>query len=102
MRKLVEIAAAGSVALFAFVAQPASAADVVVETPASGGTVVIQDDPAPSVVVREAAPTVRYYRAPGYVAPDRLYVEDGCGWLRARALATGSGYWWARYDDCAD
>lgn len=26
----------------------------------------------------------------------------GCGWLRRRAEATGSRYWWARYEDCLD
>jgi len=26
----------------------------------------------------------------------------GCEWLRARAEATGSGYWWRRYEDCVD
>ena len=35
-----------------------------------------------------------YYSAPLYVAP------SGCGWLRARALDTGSKYWWRRYRDC--
>ena len=24
----------------------------------------------------------------------------GCGWLRHRALVTGSPYWWHRYRDC--
>jgi hypothetical protein len=102
MRKLIEMAAIGSAALLAVVAQPALAADVVVETPARGGTVVIENNPASRVVVTEPAPTIRYYRDPGYVALDHVYVEDGCGWLRARALATGSGYWWVRYNDCAD
>ena len=35
-----------------------------------------------------------YYAAPLYVAP------SGCGWLRAKALDTGSKYWWRRYRDC--
>jgi hypothetical protein len=25
---------------------------------------------------------------------------DGCGWLRHRALVTGSPYWWHRYRAC--
>jgi hypothetical protein len=28
------------------------------------------------------------------------YYGDGCYWLRRRALYTGSGYWWDRYDAC--
>jgi len=35
-----------------------------------------------------------YYGDGGY--------SEGCGWLRRRALATGSRYWWARYEDCVD
>jgi hypothetical protein len=26
----------------------------------------------------------------------------GCGWLRRRALETGSRYWWRQYRDCID
>ena len=26
--------------------------------------------------------------------------SGGCGWLRARAAATGSRYWWRRYNNC--
>lgn len=45
----------------------------------------------------------RFYGAPfiGYGAYYGGYGE-GCGWLRRRALATGSRYWWARYEDCVD
>ena len=28
--------------------------------------------------------------------------SDGCYWLRRRALATGSSYWWNRYNDCVN
>jgi hypothetical protein len=28
------------------------------------------------------------------------YVDDGCYWLRRRALYTGSPYWWHRYYAC--
>ena len=28
------------------------------------------------------------------------YVDDGCSWLRRRALYTGSPYWWHRYYAC--
>ena len=28
------------------------------------------------------------------------YVDDGCYWLRRRALYTGSPYWWHRYHAC--
>lgn len=27
---------------------------------------------------------------------------SGCGWLRRRAEATGSRYWWARYEECLE
>ena len=37
----------------------------------------------------------------GFYAPVPLYVApSGCGWLRVRALDTGSRYWWHRYHDC--
>jgi len=26
--------------------------------------------------------------------------DDGCYWLKRRALYTGSAYWWHRYRDC--
>jgi hypothetical protein len=38
-----------------------------------------------------AAPFVGY----GYYA-----YNDDCEWLRQRALATGSAYWWDRYEAC--
>ena len=28
------------------------------------------------------------------------YSSGGCGWLRARAINTGSSYWWRRYRAC--
>ncbi len=33
-----------------------------------------------------------------YGAP---YAYNDCNWLRHRAIATGSPYWWSRYHDCA-
>jgi len=36
-----------------------------------------------------------------YVYGDYGY-SDSCYWLRRRALATGSSYWWNRYYDCID
>src|SRR6476620_5043533 len=33
-----------------------------------------------------------------YGAP---YASNDCSWLRHRALATGSPYWWSRYHECA-
>jgi hypothetical protein len=46
-----------------------------------------------------------YYAAP-FAAYGAYYYgsDDGysCGWLRRRAEATGSRYWWARYEDCVD
>ena len=35
-----------------------------------------------------------------YVAGPAYVVGSGCGWLRDRAVATGSNYWWARYRAC--
>jgi hypothetical protein len=46
-----------------------------------------------------------YYAAPfvGYGAYyGDSYYRSGCGWLRRRAEATGSGYWWSRYEACLD
>jgi hypothetical protein len=45
-----------------------------------------------------------YFGVP-FVAYGAYYGGDygygsGCGWLRRRAEATGSSYWWARYQDC--
>jgi len=40
------------------------------------------------------APFVGYGAYYGY--------REGCGWLRRRAEATGSPYWWRRYEDCVD
>jgi hypothetical protein len=47
-----------------------------------------------------------YYAAP-FVGYGAYYSSgygygSGCGWLRRRAEATGSGYWWARYEECVD
>jgi len=48
----------------------------------------------------------RFYGAPfvGYGAyyADSYYGGSGCGWLRRRAQATGSGYWRSRYEACLD
>jgi len=30
----------------------------------------------------------------------RYHYRGGCGWLRRRALITGSPYWWHRYRAC--
>jgi hypothetical protein len=37
--------------------------------------------------------------APVYGA---YYYADDCYWLRRRALATGSPYWWERYYACLE
>jgi hypothetical protein len=44
------------------------------------------------------------YYAPfvGYGAYYGSGYREGCGWLRRRAEATGSPYWWRRYEDCVD
>jgi hypothetical protein len=39
----------------------------------------------------------------GYPYVDGYYgYSDSCYWLRRRALATGSSYWWNRYYDCTN
>ena len=67
-------------------------------------------DPAGAAVVDTTtmamAHGLRFYGYPfvgygAYYDGDGGYSE-GCGWLRRRALATGSRYWWARYEDCVD
>lgn len=35
-----------------------------------------------------------------YFYADPRYIPDRCGWLRHRALATGSRLWWQRYRAC--
>jgi hypothetical protein len=32
--------------------------------------------------------------------PDYYAYGDNCYWLRQRAYATGSPYWWSRYNAC--
>lgn len=36
-----------------------------------------------------------------YIGP-RTYGYRSCGWLRDRAVQTGSRYWWRRYRECID
>jgi hypothetical protein len=36
-----------------------------------------------------------------YFGPSYGYGPVSCGWLRRRALDTGSPYWWRRYRACA-
>jgi hypothetical protein len=35
-----------------------------------------------------------------YYDDDYGYGYGGCGWLYRRAVATGSSYWWHRYQAC--
>jgi hypothetical protein len=42
-----------------------------------------------------------YYSAP-FVGYGAYYGDSGCSWLRRRAEATGSSYWWSRYEACLD
>ena len=35
-----------------------------------------------------------------FVAGYPYYYDDGCYWLRRRALYTGSPYWWNQYHAC--
>jgi hypothetical protein len=47
----------------------------------------------------------RKFIAPGVVIGTSPYwygygYSAGCEWLRQRAIATGSAYWWGRYRDC--
>jgi hypothetical protein len=49
-----------------------------------------------------------YYYAPRYYAPVYSYgyaarpvvYNDGCSWMKRRAINQGSGYWWSRYRAC--
>lgn len=43
----------------------------------------------------------RYYSS-FYVYTPWLYSNGDCGWLYQRAIATGSAYWWSRYDACSN
>ena len=42
----------------------------------------------------------RHYGFIGGPVFHRYHYTGGCGWLRRRALATGSSYWWHRYRAC--
>jgi hypothetical protein len=42
------------------------------------------------------------YRGYVYAAPLVYASYSSCGWLKARALETGSPRWWARYEACRD
>jgi hypothetical protein len=71
---------------------------------------------APAPAVHSAAITLtagghphhhyRYYGRPFaygiYAAPSVVVRPSGCGWLRVRAVETGSRYWWRRYRDCVN
>ena len=65
----------------------------------SGGVARSYHAPAARVFsggrVYHAGPRV-YHR---HVRPVYVY-NNSCGWLRQRALATGSRYWWRRYREC--
>ena len=37
---------------------------------------------------------------PGYYDGDYGYYGGGCSWLYRNAVATGSPYWWNRYQYC--
>ena len=43
-------------------------------------------------------PGVYFYVGPRYARP--RYYGRGCGYLRRRAISTGSSYWWRRYRRC--
>ena len=38
---------------------------------------------------------------PGYYDYDYGYYGGGCSWLYRNAVATGSPYWWNRYQYCS-
>ena len=42
----------------------------------------------------------RHGRGVGVYAYDGDYGYGGCGYLYSRAVATGSSYWWNRYEAC--
>jgi hypothetical protein len=44
---------------------------------------------------------VRYSWGPGFYFYDGYYHGD-CSWLRRKASATGSHYWWQRYRQCRE
>jgi hypothetical protein len=47
----------------------------------------------------DPAPSTYYYNAPGYTYAASL---NGCDTFYRRAVATGSTYWWDRYNACED
>ena len=42
----------------------------------------------------------RYYSSLYVYSPPWLYSDVDCAWLYQRAIATGSAYWWSRYNSC--
>jgi hypothetical protein len=44
----------------------------------------------------------RHFRSRIYFAPVYGYQshDNGCRWLKRKALNTGSRYWWHRYNEC--
>jgi len=43
------------------------------------------------------------YNRYGYYAGNVFFYgnyDESCGWLRRQAIATGSPYWWSRYNAC--
>ncbi|HZT47363.1 MAG TPA: hypothetical protein VFA64_05270 [Hyphomicrobiaceae bacterium] len=96
MRLGLGIARVGA-AICGMLATPFAAAQEIIVRPRPAYGVTVIEEPPPAVVVRPP-PTIRYYAPP----PQYVYTEDGCHWLRRRALATGDPYWWSRYDDCVE
>ena len=47
---------------------------------------------------RWRGPRVAIYAGPAWYGYRRGY--RGCGWLRARAINSGSRHWWRRYNAC--
>lgn len=47
---------------------------------------------------RWRGPRVAIYAGPRWYGYRRAY--RGCGWLRQRAIYSGSRYWWRRYNAC--
>jgi hypothetical protein len=92
------------IALSGLAAAPASAMQPVTHSGASHGIAV----PArhivhPGIRHLDNHPRLhRHFRSGFYIAPVYSYrsYDDGCYWLKRKALRTGSRYWWHRYNEC--
>ena len=54
------------------------------------------------IVVNKGHDHHRHHGHRGYYGAGVYAASEGCGWLKVRAVETGSRYWWSRYEACTE